>query len=1224
MKKSGQNNFLGLKFQTQMALIEFLEYVLRRPDFSYIHLEHPKWNDFNLYFENGSRIICEVKYRSQPISLGLVKEILQGIDFDRVRKEDTIKIITTKASESLLGFMKDIRNPLSLRFNDALNKKIEEKNISKRMLKLLQKTEIKAKGFSKEKEDIYYMEALRIINDSLSFWAPQRMLDELTNQILYKEIFQRSAKGREFSRKEYFEKIEKFKSKKKEWLKQFEAEKKTYEEEHRDVLNFIKNEEPRKITDPKLFYISATPALGFLMVDKIKEKSKINLQDWDIILDKFLKSNYVFSVFDILKKQSLLSKQNTLYFISFFEKHYNDFVASHREEMLREQGLGIIINILEKYASQSENILDFIEKILKEKGETYKKHESKRLWKQERQLIGQILEQLFNVFRQTEKPEKIREIIKLINNHFNLIADEGTFSTYTPKNIFIVLKKYIKLDFENNFNKIVNIIIKQYQKESDNHFDGWEVAGAGISRSGDNFSIRDRHFIDYALKPAVKDYYKKSKDKNEAWNFIKQQCIVEQKQVAEDRPDFLNRTVLPVVLKRYTSKNQKQSDEAFKILKEFILSQRGIPPKAELIYQAVRNNKVKLSDDKKWKLIKVSINKYDIPMNPFVEEIVSNLATRKHKQAREEMEKWIKNPKYFNRFRIEIIMPQNIRKVLKTDFDYGVKLFKEFIDNEKFIKDYDRFEVYKVSYILYDILKKKPKVGLDILNNLAEKKKLSPNQQIILCFSLFNRKDSSNSDDTKLLLKVYNEFLDKFLNNLDNDIEKITGKLSLASAREGIVQFADRLVRNLGKTDKNKRIEKALRIIEIFVNDPDPYLPDNDPKGPENEYNRHKRIQDGEETRSITSVRGWCCWALMKCPVLAGRDYISEIIKLTKQLAEDKNYYVKHMICFTLSQLAQNRLTVLPDNRSTLFFGESNKEALKNAKKVEEITFNLLEDIAKSSVDVKKVLGKSILHVFGHIRALNEEDASRFVNIIKKFPDESITEAAPLFIFFAEFRKEAFKDWRWGDLVSGLYDDLAPEEFNEKKFQNELEEILQNLGTSDLIKFVVQFEKLIRDADSDTKKGKKYLDVAHKYLNNYIVCRKYDKDLFHIVYVAIKEAIKKDDSGRWYKLYKKCLKTEKEFYKISKIKKTYWSYAYHHDILSTIFKEEGKKKFLEVFEILVSFPESIEISETEEIVSLLDNFSKGNKKAKNIVKLLYKRNSIKYHKLKEQWFDDEN
>ena len=57
----------------------------------------------------------------------------------------------------------------------------------------------------------------------------------------------------------------------------------------------------------------------------------------------------------------------------------------------------------------------------------------------------------------------------------------------------------------------------------------------------------------------------------------------------------------------------------------------------------------------------------------------------------------------------------------------------------------------------------------------------------------------------------------------------------------------------------------------------------------------------------------------MKCSVLDGRSQVLEVIELTKKLINDQNYYVVHMACFALEQIACNRLTVLPSNRDILF-----------------------------------------------------------------------------------------------------------------------------------------------------------------------------------------------------------------------------------------------------------------------------------------------------------------
>ncbi|GAH18295.1 unnamed protein product, partial [marine sediment metagenome] len=258
-------------------------------------------------------------------------------------------------------------------------------------------------------------------------------------------------------------------------------------------------------------------------------------------------------------------------------------------------------------------------------------------------------------------------------------------------------------------------------------------------------------------------------------------------------------------------------------------------------------------------------------------------------------------------------------------------------------------------------------------NDTAGKKKLSKNEQILLCNSLISR-DNSEQQNEDILIKIYADFLDPFLRKLGSDTKQIKEKLFYSQSREAIVEFADTLA-------GHKKVKEALRIVEIFINDPDPYLPGRDPGDPGNKYNEHKKILDGEEPHSITSVRGWCAWVLTKCTVLEGRDYLVDIIRLTKKLAKDKNWYVKHMACFALSRLAQVRLSVMPKSKNILFFNKNTEKALKKAKEVEKIAFNLLKEIAEASDNVKKALAKSILQVFNRIRTLNQEDALAFVNI---------------------------------------------------------------------------------------------------------------------------------------------------------------------------------------------------------------------------------------------------
>lgn len=1212
MSNSGQNNFKGLDFQTQMALIEFLEHVLHRPDFLYVHLEDLDWKDFTLYFQNGDKIICEVKYRSQPITLDLVLAELKKMNANNVREKDKIRIITTEASQSLLEFIKQIQNPLALQFSEDLKKKIKEKGISDSLLNLLSKTEIKQKGIDSDKT--YYLEAQRLLNDTLSFWIPEQRLEQLLDQILYREVFQRSAQGAEFSREEYFKKIEDFKEKEIQYIGKYDDERKKMEAQISDVLRLVNNNKPTDIVGSELFSITAKPQLGFLMIKKVEEKESIVLSEWGKILEAFLRYNYSFSVFHILEKQSLISEDNAKYFIDFFSKHYHDFMGLFRDGMMQEHGLEILKKVLEKYPSQADIVFAFIIKILGSRKGEYKDYDTTRKYDGEKKKISELFKSLFEIYRVNNKADKVKEIIEIIKNNFDLVSDDGDYDTYTPGDIFEIIKVYIGFDFENNFIEFTKQFISQFKTLYGKHkgkevFSGWELSGGGVACCGHNYRVADRHFVDFALKPALGCYYSSNTD--EAWNFILQNCIIKITEVSEDRPDFLNRAALPIVLERYKSSDKKTSDEAFEILKEFILSRRGIPHKSDLIYQALRGD-FQISDDKKWKLIEVSMNKYGVPVSVFVEEIVSGLANKGNKEAKKALQDWLKNPEYYKKFRFEMNIIQNIRTIFDSDFEYAVSLFEQFINSEYFINKQDSFESYDVARLLYDILKKDNKRGLEIVKQITKHKKLTKNQQIILCFSLFNYGGNDQSDDVGLLEKIYAEFIDPFLTDLNDDIDKIVERLSFSQAREAFVQFAERLARN-------KKIKKALRIVKVFINDPDPYLHGKDPEDPKNEYNEHQRIENGEEPHSITSTRGWCGWVLMKCSILDGRDYIGQIIDLTEQLAKDKNWYVKHMACFALSQLAQNRLTVLPDNKEVLFFGKNTEEALERSKKVEKIAFDLLKEAAKASDNIQKAMAKSILTAFDHIRILNEKDALTFVNTFKNFTDEAIAEAAPLFIFFAEFRKDAYKDWKWK--TDKYYNDLT--QFDDKKFKKILLEVIDKLEPKQRFRFAAQFEHLLRDLNYEQDNAEDLFKMAYKYLD--YLAGEYNHELSNIIYMTIKnEMTKKRHFNEWHKLFLKYLKKEKEFYdKNFKQKDTvdmyWWPSFYNSDILMFVYNELGKNKFLEALDIITQFPKEIDLNVNDNIVLLLDKFPKTNKKVKGIIARLFEKNPSKYYDLRNKW-----
>jgi len=412
-----------------------------------------------------------------------------------------------------------------------------------------------------------------------------------------------------------------------------------------------------------------------------------------------------------------------------------------------------------------------------------------------------------------------------------------------------------------------------------------------------------------------------------------------------------------------------------------------------------------------------------------------------------------------------------------------------------------------------------------------------------------------------------------------------------------------------------------MRIIRIFVDDMDPYLPNKDPDDPENKYNEHKRIEEGQPPTSITSVRGWCGWALMKCSILEGRKYLEEIITLSKKLSEDENYYVVHMSCFTLSQLGRNRLTVLPTDKNILFFDDNKETALKRSKNVEKIAFSILDRLASWPKLVQKAMAKSILTVFDQIRSLNEQDSLKLLNTLAKLHPEAIEEAAPLFIYFAEFRKKSYIDWRFS--APGLYDDLGPEKYDDKKFKKITENTIKSIQKDNpdtCFKFASSAEHIMREASEENVE--RYTEIAFKYFE--LLSDVYAHNIFNLFYMTIENKLSQSDKylKRWFSFLVKCFKTEVAFYnqkkKENKTTEVYWYPSlYHSRILELVYEKLGKDEFIEAASLAFSFPDGIDLHESVNLVSIIQDIAKKDKRAEKFIKVLKRKNPSKYWDLKK-------
>ncbi|GAI07608.1 unnamed protein product, partial [marine sediment metagenome] len=187
------------------------------------------------------------------------------------------------------------------------------------------------------------------------------------------------------------------------------------------------------------------------------------------------------------------------------------------------------------------------------------------------------------------------------------------------------------------------------------------------------------------------------------------------------------------------------------------------------------------------------------------------LAKNENQKAKNIIKEWLKTPDFLQKSEM---LGRDVVSRIEIYLDYlfpvGLKLFKDYISQDDFINNDKNIEVYRIAKILNKIIYQDFQSGIEIINNIIKNKKLSDNQQILVFNCLLPKSEDINKpENLEIFEKLYCEFLDPFLNNLNNDLKKIEKRITYSQSREVIIDFAEALA-------KNKKIKEAMRIIEIF------------------------------------------------------------------------------------------------------------------------------------------------------------------------------------------------------------------------------------------------------------------------------------------------------------------------------------------------------------------------------------------------------------------------
>lgn len=1189
MSKKGQDNISGIEAQQWAALSLFLQH-LSAPEFEQIELEPSQLHDFNLVYKDGHKIICESKYYKAGFTYSDLKKILTStIGKKDLGEKDVILIVCQSYSDSLAGDVKMTRY-----FPDKYNKIFRDKKFGEQEIELLPK--VKFWSASVEANKIACHE---LLEDYSWFWVPEKDLERFcsTLRATFNDL---AKKGGVFSRSELRQVLEDFE---KEIIKKtnyYDSEKRNAEDMVSGIkADLISNHSPRW-AEYNISALSSQPhLLAILYGELLKKSGDLNLHEWSNLWEPNRNFGFSFKVFGIFTN-NLHTLDNRQYVLKYIGDHIKGLRGFYRFDHFTTEAIRIIGRIIAIDQFLLNEAFKTLKLLLSELADDILYISNDKDLDHKKEQIANLLNEIYK----QANPTLQDDIIKYISVTFDLIHGHRE----TPGAIYSILQKYLVSDwkkFPSRFKEFTKLLLSQYGKFYEGRLNnGWDHIGSTGSFMGRDYRVSDREFVEIILKPALHQFYQS--DPKKAWQFIKEYCITPQKKVSKNHPDFLNRSTIPIVLMQYKSTNKKVSNDAFGILKEFILSNKGIPVKFELIYQSIRGSD--FTDGQRWQLIQISlIDKYDnLPITPFVEQIVTELAKKNHAGARNTLKRWFNNSGYFKKHRIVDNAIPNIEAFLESDLTLAIALFEQFISNDAFINKEDEFDTYDAAVVLQKILERNYAKGLEILEKLLLIKKPTINQQILISHGFFHHRDPNDKGDTATLTKIFKDYVVPHLKKFSDPVY-----LTHSHSRASFLQFA----RKLAISDL---ISEALVIVKAFINDPDPYSPGKDPEDPEGKYSEQKRIEEGEGPHTITSVRGHCAWTLASCPSIPSRVHIKEIIELTKRLLNDPNWYVRHMACFSLKQLARNRLSVMPPKNKILYLdlNDDKSEALQMAKDIEAMAFGFLERLSKSTETIQKALAESALSPFDHIRALNQKDAERLLKIIKNTAIPLQEQFAPFLIYLSEFRgnSSVYQSWPWQ--VPGYYDDL--QEFDDSPFRKILEEWTADGPAEIRTKLAWEYWALIQEAYKD--QFEKHFPIALKYLG--LASKKYEHGVFENIYRFIDDCID-TQFNECFALWKKCLETEKSFFDkyFDPYKMHWWPHHYNGHILIQVKNRLGDETFLEWLEFLSSYPDGARLEDFRSVIELLTDLPlKYNGNVKRIFNLLInKRKELGYCDLKDTW-----
>lgn len=1203
IKNAGKAMMKGAKAQVWAAASLFFQYLLYS-DFVRIELESVQFEDFNLVFSGGKKLIVEVKLRENSFNFTELQDLYEKLlNKGGINEQDEILIIAKKFTGDVSKLLNNFKY-----FEKQYREDLPKEGFSDKHLDLIKRTKFWVVNFGKQeaKEVAVYM-----FSKLIDYGAPLDDIKRLFNNILVERFFEGSAKGESYTKEEFLKEIEEEKLSIVRKDGRFSDEIYTLDEQLDNLRAACEKVGEKKKSDISIENVitaaSTNPTLMSYILSKLETISNIDLSLIKPILNLNKNYQYSFSTGRILK-QSIISKENIEIILEYLEQNLSALVFIRGDWFWITDFIEIADQVVEFDKKYAEEVVPLIEKILNKNQTNYLYiRQDKRSYE-----IGKLVDLMVKLFDLVSKENKKR-LFDIANNYFSISNRNDDFDFSDKHNLFVLIEKYFNYkntgDVHTILEDTIGLLIDDYKKGFQRYgsklkFKGYEVIGSMSSWHGNEYSVSDKDFIPNLLTPLLEKYLEG--DPESFFKHIDQKIM--SKNISAGNPDFVRRALIPVFLNEYFSNRNGKKDKVKNYLANLIKEVKYIPSKSELIFQIIY--KGQFPDQEVWELLKISTDEFNLPQNPFIEKITRKLIDSEDKaiskQALNKIIKWLSDPKYRDKSASwHGDMVENFEEVIKRSPELAIEIVTTLI-REGYLEKLNNFDVYEYADLIRGVLKDDFDKGFEVIKLLNNKKELTRNEQVLLLYSLHNitERDSYSSE---YLNKIYSQFIIPFFDKYYS-IELIYDRLPHSNAREAFIDIAESIIRN---EDINDRIEKGLRILNTLVEDPDPFMPGEDPEDKLAKYSTHKRILEGQDSASISSVRGKIAYTLGLTVFSDSRDKMSEIIELCDTLVLDNNFQVFDLLGHTIERLGMSRLWVMPNNSDELFLSTDKETALRLSKKIESIAFKYLHRFSQMPEQAQIAMGRIVSHAFNHIRALNMTDVLTFFDLIESLTPDVMKNFAVYYIYYSFYRKEQYNNWN--HKVKGLYDDLGSGMYQEEVIFERLTKALKTFGKNFQIEVLFKLENLLEDKPEKKKQVIKIIDT---------IIEEFEIDKFDYIYRFVDDLIEKDfELGST--VYKKALKKQHEFLNSKKNKdklEELRQLNYHYEIdviLKSIYENEGENEFLNTIILLFDVPIKIYIYKMTYIDDILKNLSKSDLVEK-VFKLLYKIDS-RYYDMFIEW-----